>query len=339
MRKILLGLLILGVLQSCVTSKDVYVSELKKNFEAQKHTFIEKKGLDITLNSLDVYFSDELIDKEYEVVSYNHVNSWLPFRAFTYNKWELKYRLHQYMHNAYCLGILESVDAIVVDSELSGVKYIRYKDSKKEPFVIPEAQPFSSSINLGGGLSFARSGVLNGSYAMSKNIDCLRGRRREFGFNFGLNKVTEATGSKNMSDGFFNLNYKYIFSYNLSEYFSSTWNIGNGKRFVYSEVGFDFNLYNRYNTNTTITSSGGTELSRSKTINTDFIQLGGYAGLRYAISEKLNVSLGISSNPLGIISFEDNISIVSGNKSSVGTSKFTSFGFNTNGYLRLHVNL
>ena len=140
-KSLLLSAIILtSILQSCVSNKTVYTSELEKNFKEQKEEFIQQRGLGGSENDFDWYFSDETIDREYEVISYNHVNSFIPFKQFIFNRWQLKYRLHQYMHNAYCIGILPSVDAMLLDADLGGVKYIRYKDSKKAPFIIPTKQ-------------------------------------------------------------------------------------------------------------------------------------------------------------------------------------------------------
>ena len=280
-----------------------------------------------------------MIEKEYEVVSYNHFNSWIPFKLFFHKKWELKYRLHQYMHNAYCLGVLSNIDAMIVDADLNGVKYIRYKDSKKENFALPEKQALSPSVNFGIGTSFGLNPVLSGAYSLAKNFDCLKGVRHEFGLNYGFNNVEEYNNSVTKNYGFFTANYKYIYSYNLSEYFSSTCNIGNGSNFLFTEIGFDLNIYNSFNEGTQIDFVADDEVSRTTNIKTDLLQLGGYFGLRYSVSEKINFNLGVSYNPLGLLHKDRNTTIISGEKTKDVTSSSFNFNFNAFAYLRLQYKL
>ena len=230
-KSLLLSAIILtSILQSCVSNKTVYTSELEKNFKEQKEEFIQQRGLGGSENDFDWYFSDETIDREYEVISYNHVNSFIPFKQFIFNRWQLKYRLHQYMHNAYCIGILPSVDAMLLDADLGGVKYIRYKDSKKAPFIIPTKQSFTKGIS-GGIAVFPSNGIIDnenkiiiGNYHLNREINCTKSIRHEFGFLRGLSSKDEYKDwSNNTYDvtekrgGFFSFNYKYVFSYNISD--------------------------------------------------------------------------------------------------------------------------
>lgn len=308
---LLSGLVLTSLLQSCVLNKEVYTAELEENFKEQKSEFIQKRGLEGSANDFDVYFSDETIDKEYEVVSYNQVVSWIPLRPFIFNKWQIKYRLHQYMHNAYCLGILPSIDGMLVDADLTGVKYIRYKDSSKEAFVIPAKQDFTKGLS--GGLGFTvptiqSNQIITGSYHLNRNINCTKSIRHEFGFLYGLNSKDEYKDWNNYDvinkeGGFFSLNYKYIFSYNVSEYFSNTWNKGSGKNPFFTEIGFDMNTFDINSTSST-TMNGSAKISSSKNTFTTIFNLGAYVGLRYSLSSNLDLNLGLSSTPVGLFNFE-----------------------------------
>ena len=310
MKKILLGLIVLtSLLQSCVVSKEVYVSELKSNFKEQQDKFLTQRGLDPLKNYLTVYYSDETIDKEYEVVSYNHVNSFIPFRQLRYKKWQIKYRIHQYMHNAYCLGILGSIDAMIVDADLSGVKYIRYKNSSREELIIPKKQSYTKGVSGGIGIKLPGVATFTGSYNLSRDINCLKSVRHEFGFLYGL-RMKKSSNDGNIENiskegGFFSFNYKYVFAYNVSEYFSNTWNIGSGKHPLFTEIGLDMNFIDR-NSNSDIVKNGSTEISSSKNTNTSVLGLGAYLGLRYNISPGLGVNFGMSTNPIGLLNYTSN---------------------------------
>ena len=287
----------------------MYVSELRSNFKEQQDKFLKQRDLEPSENYLIVCYSDETIDKEYDVVSYNQINSFIPFRQLIYNKWQIKYRIHQYMHNAYCLGILGSIDAMIVDADLSGVKYIRYKNSSKEEFIIPKKQSYSKGVSRGVGITFKKIKTLTGSYNFSRDINCSKSIRHEFGFLYGL-RIKEASKIGNIeninkSGGFFSLNYKYVFAYNVSEYFSNTWNMGSGKHPLFTEIGFDMNFIDR-NSESIISKNGSTEISSIKETSTSIFGLGAYLGLRYKISPGIGVNTGMSSNPIGLFNYSSN---------------------------------
>lgn len=310
MKKTLLILTFLtGLLQSCVVTKEVYVSELQRNFKEQQDKFLTQRGLDSSENHLTVYYSDETVDKEYDVVSYNHMKSFIPFRQLRYNRWQIKYRIHQYMHNAYCLGILGSIDAMIVDADLSGVKYIRYKNSSKEEFIIPKKQSYAKGLSGGVGIKLPRVTTLTGSYNFSRDINCLESIRHEFGFLYGI-RMKETSNDGNIESifkegGFFSFNYKYVFAYNVSEYFSNTWNMGSGKHPLFTEIGLDVNFLD-INSNSNIMKNGSTEISSNKVRNTSIFGLGAYLGLRYKISPSLGVNLGMSTNPIKLLNYTSN---------------------------------
>ncbi len=301
------GILILTI-QSCVVQKAVYTEDLNKNFNEQKEKFITNKRLaGDSINNFKVYYSDQTINRDYEVVSYNQVTSWIPFRPFVFKKWEVKYRLHQYMHNAYCLGLLQSIDAMIVDADLSGVKYIRYNDSKKNQFVKPGKQEYSRGVI--GGLGKSLSGIINGGYFLNRDVNCLKSNRHEFGFLAGLNAKVETKISNiqttNKDGGFFTLNYKYVYSYNISEYFSNTWNKrmkGNG---LFTELGLDVNVLNTTN-NSSKKERGDALISSDKTRITSLFGLGVYTGLKCNLNSNMSLNLGASFNPIGLGNFNSN---------------------------------
>ncbi len=328
-------IVVLG-LQSCVMQKEVYTSELSKNFEDQKVKFIEKRGIEKeSLEDFKVYYSDQKLDKEYEVVSYNQVNSWIPFRPFIFKKWEVKYRLHQYMHNAYCWGILPTIDAMIVNEDLSGVKYIRYKDSKKESFQIPQKQETQSGFILGGGIQFPLDYNFNNgknyvrpiiapSYYLKRDINCLKSIRQEFGllvkpgYTYNDTIYNYSVEEKSQS-AFFALNYKFIFSYNISEYFSNTWNKGGGKFDLKTEVGLDAQVFNFNPEKTTTTIIGTSNVSTDKIRNKSLLIPGIYAGLTYQTSSNFGINIGASIYPFSLFNYDKTIS--SSSNSSISNSK------------------
>jgi len=143
-------LLLFSVLiHSCVVQTQVYKTELESNFKEQKNLFIKQRGLEKDSSyNFAIFFSDDNIVKDYEVLSYNHVRSWIPLKNLVFKKWQKKYKLLQYLHQLYCTGMLESCDAIIVDADLNGVKIIRYLDSKKAGFKIPIEQNFTKAATL-----------------------------------------------------------------------------------------------------------------------------------------------------------------------------------------------
>ena len=302
------GIIVTGLFQSCVINKEVYTTKLTENFENQKEKFVQKRGLQDSINSFDFYFSDDNIKQEYEVISYNHVSSWLPFKPLIFKKWQMKYRLHQYMHNAFCLGILPTIDGMIVEPDLKGVNYIRYKDSDKEPFVIPAKQDYVSGISFGAGVSFPPGGLgvrpaINGSYLLSRNINCLKSVRHEFGILYVIRKKQTISNTTNKNGGLFSLNYRSILSYNVSEYFSNTWNIGKGKMPVFTEIGLNMNV-SQINRESTKLENGSTLISLNNTTNTAIIGLGVYAGLRFKLTSKIDLNLSASNAPLRVFNLE-----------------------------------
>lgn len=308
---LLSGLVLTGLFQSCVINKEVYTTKLSENFENQKEIFVQERGLQDSKNSFDFYFSDNNIEREYEIISYNHVSSWLPFKPLIFKKWQMKYRLHQYMHNAFCLGVLPTIDGMIVEPDLNGVNYIRYKDSDKEPFVIPAKQDYVSGVSFGAGVSFEDEigirPVINGSYFLSRNINCLKSIRHEFGVLYRIRKKVE-TNNFNIdrikkNGGFFSLNYRSILSYNLSEYFSNTWNKGKGNTPVFTEIGLNMNLL-QINRSSNQYMDGSSQLSLSNTTNTTFVGVGVYFGFRFKLTSKVDLNLSASNAPLNLLNFE-----------------------------------
>jgi hypothetical protein len=297
----ILSIVITIFFQSCVINKEVYISEMEKNFQEQKNEFLEKRGLDKSTHYFDVYYSDNSVKKEYDVVSYNHVDSWIPLRPFIYKKWQVKYRLHQYMHNAYCLGVLPSIDAMIVDADLSGVKYIRYKNSTKEAFVIPTEPGYTNGIIGGIGLTISSPpelSIITGGFQRKKEINCVKSIRKEYGFVF--KKLGEESSSSSKQDpyGIFALNYKYIFSNSISEYLSNTWNVRPGKSSLYTEFGLDMNLFETISTHSEFSDG-------KKDKETTFLKLGPYAGLRLAVTDKIDFNLGVSVLPIAVFNKVD----------------------------------
>ena len=333
MKKLLLLTIISGVLHSCVLNKEVYTKKLSENFEEQQETFREKRSLQDSIYNFDFYYSDDQIEKDYEIVSYNHVTSWLPLKLLIFKSWQNKYKLHQYMHNAYCLGILPTIDGMIVEPDLNGVNYIRYKDSKKDPFVIPVKQSYSSSLAFGGGVNVnfdtGIRPVFNGSYLLSRNLNCLKTVRHEIGMLYGLRKKeTFESGSYSEIDkygGFFSMNYRAIASYNISEYFSNTWNKGRGKIALYTEIGLNthFLQINRES----FEEINGTTLSYfSKRTNTAVFGIGAYAGLRFQLGSDVNLILSASNGPVRLLNFASNK--YGSENSDNKNSNFSFFNFN-----------
>jgi len=328
------SILILSI-QSCVVQKEIYTGDLNKNFQEQKDKFIVNRGLEgDSINDFKVYYSDENISEDYEVVSYNQVSSWIPFRPFIFKKWEVKYRLHQYMHNAYCLGLLSSIDAMIVNADLTGVKYIRFNDSKKDEFIKPIKQNYSAGIIGGAGLSMTNLNLnpfITGAYFLNREVNCLKSKRHEFGMMVGLNVKDEfeqfSTVTTTKDDGFFSLNYKYVYSYNISEYFSNTWNKGSGSNSLFTELGLDVNVLNISN-NSSKTETGSTLISSDKERNTSLFKLGLYTGLTYNINSKVSLNLGASYNPIGLFNFNTNKTSSEGLPDTKSTSYNNTFKIN-----------
>ena len=307
-----------------MVQKITYKSELSENFNQQKEKFLTQRGLKGDPKyALEVYFSDEVLAKEYEVLSYNQVKSWRMIKLENLGsyRWEKKYRLHQYMHTAYCTGVLTSADAMIVDADLSGVKFVRYKDSNKDNLSLPAKQGFVKSVTLGGGVNFERpfSSMVAASYNLNRELNCSRSIRHEFGFIYGFNRKSDSYYPENFNNnvqssdlltkekGFITFNYKLLNSFNMSEYFSSTWNFAPRKNPVYYEFGLNMNLfevksYSQLGTVSQYASWPSTtpiETSYSyKENNITVFDLGLYVGLRWEISD-VNISLGLANSPYG----------------------------------------
>lgn len=293
--------------QSCVLQKKIYTEDLHANFQEQKEKFIVDKGLEgDELSEFDVYFSDATIEKDYDVVSYNQVHAWIPLRWLIFNRWEVKYRLHQYMHNAYCLDLLPSIDAMVVNADLSGVKYIRFKDSTKNEFIKPGKKEYSKGVigSAGGMVRDDLNFFINGGAFLSRDLSCLNSIRHEFGLFVGFNQKNTTNLASNTQQtfrdgGFFTLNYKLVYSYNVSEYFSNTWNIGMKRNGLFTEIGLDVDAIN-ITGNSVKTESGSTLISSTRSRQTTLISPGVYTGLRYAVNPQLSLNLGASIYPIGL---------------------------------------
>lgn len=318
----IVAVLIIILSHSCVVQKEIYKSELAENFTKQKNKFVEKKGIEKkSIEDFKVYYSDQDLNKDYEVVSYNQVSSWIPFRPLIYKKWEIKYRLHQYMHSAYCLGILPSIDAMIVNEDLSGVKYIRYKDSNKDPFEIPQKRPYESGVIFGGGVQLPfdyqydyNNGknnirpIINTAYYKRRDLNCLKSIRHEFGLMFKPSYTIRDTFTnqidKYSKSAFFSLNYKFVYSYDISEYFSSTWNKGSGNNKFDFELGLDAQLFQFNLAKTTYTNILSDDVESIKIRNKSILLPGFYSGLTFQSSNKLGFNLGASIYPVSLFNFD-----------------------------------
>ena len=321
--KFITAILLFILAHSCVVQKEIYKSELADNFTKQKNKFVEKKGIEKkSVEDFKVYYSDQDLGKDYEVVSYNQVSSWIPFRPLIYKKWEVKYRLHQYMHSAYCLGILPTIDAMIVNEDLSGVKYIRYKDSKKDPFEIPQKRPFTSGYIVGAAIGFtdfdAFGGyvdnalklrpIINTAYYKKRDLNCLKSIRHEFGLmlkpSYTSRDTTTYQITRSTNSAFFSLNYKFVYSYDISEYFSSTWNKGSGNNKFDFELGLDAQLFQFNLAKTTYTKILTDEIESIKYRDKSILLPGFYTGLTFQSSDNLGFNLGASIYPVSLFNFD-----------------------------------
>ena len=216
------------LVSSCVTTKKYLISDLQSNFEKNQEKFYEKKGIiDKPEYDIEIIYDDDNLTQEYEVLSYNLVNSVKPFLVFYKNKWYNNKRIFQIFHYGYCTGLIEHSDGLIIEPDLGAFKYVRYKNSSKPLYVEPKKTPYSKAVSIGSGLEIPNDDeyiYTNFGLSFDRKIDCFSSISHGFELGFGLKEKYEngiylTTYSKNY------FRYRLLYKYSISSWLTNTYNV------------------------------------------------------------------------------------------------------------------
>lgn len=245
-------MLSVSVLSSCVTSKKYLVHELHSNFKKNQEKFYEKKGLvDKPEYDLELIYDDNNLTKEYEVLSYNNVNSVKPFLIFYKNKWYNNKRIFQIFHYGYCSGLIEHSDGLIIEPDLESFKYVRYKNSSKPQYVEPEKKSYSKAVSIGSGLEIPDFGeyvYTNFGLSLNRKIDCFSSITHDFELGFGFSEKYEYTDfgidyKNTYSKNYFR--YRLLYKYSISAWLTNTYNVNfKNSDVITFNIGPNFDFFN-----------------------------------------------------------------------------------------------
>ena len=185
------------IMQSCVSQKVWVREELEEKFEDNYEEFMQEKGVEDNQNlALEVFFDEREVENNYEVITYNEVIPALPFSVFYRGYWWNKYRLHTFLHHAYCTGLWEYADGFIAEPEMGTIKFIRYEESDKPIFegissLISNNKSllFGTNINTEGSFLY----YIHAGYSIGKTKNCMYNIRHDFIGRIGMNsnKIVE----------------------------------------------------------------------------------------------------------------------------------------------------
>ena len=289
------------IMQSCVSQKVWVREELEERFEDNYEEFMQEKGVEDNQNlALDVFFDEREVENNYEVITYNEVIPALPFSIFYRSYWWNKYRLHTFLHHAYCTGLWEYADGFIAEPEMGTIKFIRYAESDKPIFegmssLISNNKSllFGTNINTEGSFLY----YIHAGYSIGKTKNCMYNIRRDFIGRIGMNsnKIVELelqplpTSTPPQSNKItqfilaYDIQYRWIHSYAISEYLSNAFNKNTKIPNLFFELGPVINVISgRY---TTIKNNEG----KNKISSAENFYIDGYLGLKYNATNKIGI--------------------------------------------------
>ena len=287
------------LLNSCVTHKQYLISELQSNFLTNKDKFYESKGLNDKPEYNIIIYYDNKLSKDYEVLSYNTISSFKPFLIFYRNHWMVNKRIFQILHYGYCTGLIEHSDGILIEPDLSAVKFVRFEGSRKTEYVKPQKTKFSPGISVGAGFefmeplyTFARAG-----FSLDKSLNCFLSLSHNFELGFGYRKKTGSPSYMNKYSKTY-MRYRLLFKYSISEWLVNTYNINAKKDGAFTfNIGPNFDLF--YNS---ISRELSNDIITYKYVRKHPFSLGLSLGFDLKVNDKVTFEIGADSKLLNLIS-------------------------------------